>query len=45
MAPKCHSQVLFGKANDEDVLRRYKTKLDQVWWVTSQTRKHGCQLK
>ena len=30
---------------DQDVLRTYRKKLDQVWCITSQTTNHGCELK
>ena len=39
MAPKCQSQLLFGKTNQQDVLKTYRTKLDQVWCINSQTTK------
>ena len=39
------SQLLFGKANHQDVLRTFRTRLDQVWCNTSETTKHGCKLK
>ena len=32
---KVQSQLLFGKANYQNVLRTYRTRLEQVWCITS----------